>query len=151
MGWSFLPNALRPFKMYCAPPTIISQLVLFLWQTVEIDPLGLVRVVETLQNFVWQGGGIIYVVTSHFKNSIKAILHISTKFYKYIKVINDIKEWIRSPWTQDVCFYLSLIEYHTFCFVNVLFIFIPMFHLMLILLKNNLNGSKNNFGTAILI
>jgi hypothetical protein len=44
MGWSLLHNALRP--------SIISQLVLFLWQTVETDPLGHVRVVETLQNFV---------------------------------------------------------------------------------------------------
>ena len=26
-----------------------------------------------------------------------------------------------------------------------------MFYLMLILLKNNLNGNKNNFGTAVLI
>ena len=51
-GWSFLPNALRPFKIYCAPPIIISQLVLFLWQTVEIDPLGYVRVVEAIQDFV---------------------------------------------------------------------------------------------------
>ena len=43
MGWSLLPNALRHFKIYCAsPPT--SQLALFLWQTVEIDPLGHVRV-----------------------------------------------------------------------------------------------------------
>ena len=32
------------FKIYCAPSTIISQLVLFLWQTVETDPLGHVRV-----------------------------------------------------------------------------------------------------------
>ena len=31
---------MRPFKIYCAPPTIISQLVQFLWQTVEIDPMG---------------------------------------------------------------------------------------------------------------
>ena len=52
MGWSLLPNALRPFKIYCASPSITSQLVLFLWQTVEIDPLGHVRVVEGLQNFV---------------------------------------------------------------------------------------------------
>ena len=37
-------------------------------------------------------------------------------------VINDIKEWIRSSWTY---------------FDNVLFIFISMFDLMLILLKNN--------------
>ena len=51
MGWPLLSNALRPFKIYCAPPTIISQLVLFLWQTVEIDPLGHVSV-EALQNFV---------------------------------------------------------------------------------------------------
>ena len=41
-----------PFKNYCAPSTIISRLVLFLWKTVEIDPLGHVRVVEALQNFV---------------------------------------------------------------------------------------------------
>ena len=51
MRWSLLPNALRPFKIYCAPAFIISQLVLFLWQTVEIDPLGHVRVVEALQKF----------------------------------------------------------------------------------------------------
>ena len=38
-----------------------------------------------------------------------------------------------------------------FYFVNVLFIFILMFDLMLILLKNNVNGNKNNFGTAVLI
>ena len=36
-----------------------------------------------------------------------------------------------------------------FCFVNGLFIFIPMFYLMLVLLKNNLNGNKINFGTAL--
>ena len=30
-----------------------------------------------------------------------------------------------------------------------MFIFIPMFDLMLILLKNNLNRNKNNFGTAV--
>ena len=52
MGWSLLPDALRPIKIYCASPSITSQLVLFLWQTVEIDPLGHVRVVEALQNFV---------------------------------------------------------------------------------------------------
>ena len=51
MGWSLLPNALQSFKIYCAPPAIISQLVLFLLLTVEIDPLGHVRVVEFLQNF----------------------------------------------------------------------------------------------------
>ena len=48
MGWSLL----RPFEIYWAPPTVISQLVIFLWQTVEIGPLGHVRVVEALQNFV---------------------------------------------------------------------------------------------------
>ena len=52
MGWPLLSNVLRPFKIYCAPPSITSQLVLFLWQIVEIDPLGHVRVVEALQNFV---------------------------------------------------------------------------------------------------
>ena len=52
MGWSLLPDALRSFKNYCASPSITSQLVLFLWQTVEIDPLGHVRVVKALQNFV---------------------------------------------------------------------------------------------------
>ena len=52
MGWSLLPDALRPFKIYCASPYITSQLVLFLCQTVEIDPLGHVRVVEALQNFI---------------------------------------------------------------------------------------------------
>jgi hypothetical protein len=38
IGWSLLPDALWPLKIYCASPTITSQLVLFLWQTVEIDP-----------------------------------------------------------------------------------------------------------------
>ena len=52
MGWSLLTNALRPFKINCASPALTSQLVLFLWQTVEIGPLGHVRVVETLQTFV---------------------------------------------------------------------------------------------------
>ena len=51
MGWSLLPNALQPFKINCASPPITSQLVLFLWQTVEIGPMGHVRV-EALQNFV---------------------------------------------------------------------------------------------------
>ena len=50
MGWSLLPDALRPFKIYCASLSITSQLVLFLWQTVEIDTLGHVR--EALQIFV---------------------------------------------------------------------------------------------------
>ena len=44
-------NALRHFKIYCASPPITSQLLLFLWQTIEIGPLGHVRVVEALQNF----------------------------------------------------------------------------------------------------
>ena len=52
MRWSLLPNALRPFKIYCASQPITSQLVLFLYQTVEIGPLGHVRVVEALQNYV---------------------------------------------------------------------------------------------------
>jgi hypothetical protein len=53
MGWSLLSNALQPFKIYCASHLFItSQLVLFLWQTVEIGSLGHVKVVETLQNFI---------------------------------------------------------------------------------------------------
>ena len=52
MGWSLLPDALRPFKIYCASPSITSRLALFLWQTIEIDLLEHVRVVEALQNFV---------------------------------------------------------------------------------------------------
>ena len=45
MAQSLLPNTLRHFKVYCAPPTIISQPVLFLRQAIEIVPLGHVRVV----------------------------------------------------------------------------------------------------------
>ena len=67
-------------------------------------------------------------MTSHFKNSIKAILDVS----------------------RCSSFYLSLI-YHFFYFVNVLFIFISVFDLMLILLKNNLNINKNHLGSAVLI
>ena len=52
MGWSLLPYVLRPFNVHCASSSITSQLVLFLWQTVEIDPLEHVRVIEALQNFV---------------------------------------------------------------------------------------------------
>ena len=44
MGWTLLPDALRPFKIYCSSPSITSQLVLFLWQIIEIGPLGHVRV-----------------------------------------------------------------------------------------------------------
>ena len=38
--------------------------------------------------------------------------------------------------------FINIISF--FYFVNVLFIFISMFDLMLILLNNNLNGNKNN-------
>ena len=48
MRWSLLTDALRPFKIYCASPSITSELVLFLWQTAEIGLRGLVRVVEAL-------------------------------------------------------------------------------------------------------
>ena len=44
--------------------------------------------------------------------------------------------------------FINIISYF-FHFVNVLFVFIPTFDL--ILLNNNLNGNKNNFGTAVLI
>ena len=52
MGWSLLPNVLRPFKIYCASPPIAFQLVILLWQTVAIGPVGYVRVVKAVQNFV---------------------------------------------------------------------------------------------------
>ena len=52
MGCSLLPNSLRNFEIYRAPPSLISQLFLCLRQTVEIDPLGYVRVVEALLNVV---------------------------------------------------------------------------------------------------
>jgi len=64
-------------------------------------------------------------------------------------VINDIKWWIRSLWTHYVS--LNTSNFIIFNFVNDMFIFIPMFNLMMFLLKNNLNGNKNNFGTAVLI
>ena len=48
MGWSLLPDTLRPLKIYCASPFITSQPVLFMWKTIEIGPLGHVRVVEAL-------------------------------------------------------------------------------------------------------
>ena len=47
--------------------------------------------------------------------------------------------------------YLSLIYHIFFNFLNFLFIFIPMFDLIMVLLKNDLNGNKNNFETAVLI
>ena len=53
----------------------------------------------------------------------------------------------RSEFEVFIFHYYNVIFY----FVNVLFIFIPMFDLMSILLKNNLNDNKNNFGTAVLI
>ena len=59
MGWSLLPNTLRHFKIYCASPSITSQLNLFLWKTVEIGPLGHERVVEALQNFVQKCNPVI--------------------------------------------------------------------------------------------
>ena len=76
-----------------------------------------------------RGEGILNCVTSHFRNSIKAILHVA----------------------RCLSFYLSLTYLILFYFLNVLFIFIPMFDLMFTLMKNHLNGNKNNFGTAVLI
>ena len=46
--------------------------------------------------------------------------------------------------------FLSFINIIFFYFDNVLLIFIPMFDLKLILLKNKLNGNKNNFGTVLI-
>ena len=47
--------------------------------------------------------------------------------------------------------FINIIPIRIFYFVNVLFIFIPMFDLMLILSKNYLNGNKSNFGNTVLI
>jgi hypothetical protein len=45
-----MPEALGPFKIYCAFPSITSQPDLFLWQTVEIGTLGHVRVKINIQD-----------------------------------------------------------------------------------------------------
>ena len=66
---SLLPNALRSFKIYCASPSITFQLVLFLWQTFEIDPLGHVRVVEALQNFVQKCDYYPISITTNLKKT----------------------------------------------------------------------------------
>ena len=70
-------------------------------------------------------GGILNFVRSDFKNSVKAILHYDKDALWFdendvdtmnvsdincpnendgttMSFINDIKEWIPSPWTQDV-------------------------------------------------
>ena len=88
MGWSLLPNALRPFKIYCAPPSIISQLVLFLWQTVEIDLLGHVRVVEALQNVVQKCDPVI-LSEIHIYGFV-ALRHLLHKGLMYFPILCKI-------------------------------------------------------------
>ena len=48
-------------------------------------------------------------------------------------------------------FLTSLFKNNVKAILHVPTIFMPMFDLMLILWKNNLNGNTNNFGTAVLI
>ena len=64
-------------------------------------------------------------------------------------VIDDIKEWIRSRALKKFLSFIN--KNNTIFFGNLLFIFISMFDLTIILLKNKLNGNKNNFITAVLI
>ena len=58
-------------------------------------------------DIVWQGGrGILNFVTSHFKNDVDTmnvsdINSPNENDGTTMPVINDIKQWIRSPWTQD--------------------------------------------------
>ena len=72
MGWSLMPNALRPFKIYFSSPSITSQIVLFHWKTVEIGPLGHVTVFKALQNFVqkMRPRNIVRDSHSHFRSFI---------------------------------------------------------------------------------
>ena len=39
--------------------------------------------VDEVLHCVTRGGGVLNFVTSHFKNSIKAILHVSTKLKQF--------------------------------------------------------------------
>jgi hypothetical protein len=84
MGWSLLSNALRPFKIYCAPLTIILQLVLFLWQTIEIDSLGHLRVVEALQTFVQKCDPVILSeIRIHIAGVSFYYFLLTLKFYRH--------------------------------------------------------------------
>ena len=80
MWWSLLPNVLRPFKIYCASQTIISQLVLFLWKTVEIGPLGHARV-EALQNLVQKCDPVSFTFIQQVFNSFIVVETLSAKLY----------------------------------------------------------------------
>ena len=46
--------ALQPFKINCASPSITSHLVLLLWQTVKIGPLGHVRKIYVTMLWAFQ-------------------------------------------------------------------------------------------------
>ena len=87
MGWSLLPDALQSFKIYCASPSITSQLVLFLWQTVEIDPLEHVRAVEALQNFVQKCDPVILSeIHTHIAVSL-LLRHLLHKGFKSFPIL----------------------------------------------------------------
>ena len=83
--------SLRPFKIYCASPPITSQLVIFLWQTLQIGPLGRVRVVEALQKCdpVTLSGirihiaGVLYLIIKHHDVMYIIHLHLCIKHFNY--------------------------------------------------------------------
>ena len=87
MGCSLLPDALRPFKIYCASPSITSQLALLLWQAVEIGPLGHVRVVEALQNFVQKCDPVTSGIHFTLRKSSVSVKIYQFKFYLFVPFI----------------------------------------------------------------
>ena len=100
MGWSLLPNALQPFKIFYASPHITSQLVLFLWQTVEIGPLGHVKVVEALQNFVQKWNP---VTLSGIHIHIAGVQQFHCRFDTFrIKDLHPFQFYINDHLGQDV-------------------------------------------------
>ena len=104
-------------------------------------------------------GGILNVVTSHFKNSIKAIIHVSTKLKQFHrKALNSEHCTLSNLTNKNVMILNALLTQfdvaptRTRAGISLICDYlINEFDLMLILLKNNLSGNKNNFGTAVLI
>ena len=123
MEWSLLPNALGPFKINCASPPITSQLVLFLWQTVEIGPLGHVRVVEALQNFVRKCDAVTLGIHIHIVGAqqfhcrwnpfcIKDLYPL--QFYINIHLGQDVLWATQQQWIVTACSCLAvyLVTFH---------------------------------------
>ena len=61
MGWSLLPKALRPFKIYCASPSITVQLILFL----TIDIIKSIKI----SKLRWTG----YIMRTPEENPVKKL------------------------------------------------------------------------------